>query len=356
MAYEGMTYEFLLDRMLWLITTQYPNLDSREGSILFNAIAANALEHSIKYTEMSNIRSESFVSTASREYILEGCKQMGMDISVFDESAGVHKGEFDVEVLINSRWNCDLYNYIVTEYIGLENGYHCYKMQCETLGAAPNNTTGDLTAISDIPKGLTYAKVTECLVEGEDETTDEDIVAAYFEFVNSTATDGNVAQYKRWCSEYDGIGACKVYPIWNGANTVKVSILSASNRAASEELIEEFQNYLDPGTTGMGDGMAPIGAFVTVSTATEVPLNISANVQMKAGYSDTSGIATAIEKYLSEIAYEKTQVAYMNIGATILGVLGVESINNLTVNGDIADINLGDEEIPVLGTTNWVVS
>lgn len=357
MVYEEMTYEYILQRMMDRVIAQDPNIDTREGSVIFNALAPAAVELAIMYTELDNARDESFVKTASREYILLACEQMGMDTSVFEASAGVHKGAFDVEVPIGSRWNFDLYNYTVTEYIGVDaESHYTYRMDCDTEGTAPNNQTGDLTAITDIPAGLTYAQVVECLIDGEDETPDEDVVSAYYEYVKNTATDGNVNQYKRWCNEYPGIGNSKVLPLWNGPNTVKVSILSASNRSASEELVAEFQEYLDPGSKGMGDGVAPIGAIVTVSTATELQVNIGATITLKSGYSDTTGIATALENYFSEIAYEKTQLSYMTIGAIILGVEGVESISNLTVNGGTADINLGSEQIPVLGTTNWVVN
>ena len=356
MAYENMTYEVILQRMMNRVNDKYPNLDNREGSIIFNALAPAALELAIMYTELDNVLRESFVKTATREYILRGCEQMGVDITQFEAKAGVHKGAFNVEVEIGSRWNCDLFNYEVTKYIGLEDGYHCYEMQCESVGTSPNKQTGDLTAITTVPNGLEYAKLIECLIEGENVTSDEDVKQAYFDYVNSVATDGNVAQYKRWCSEFDGIGNSKVFPLWNGDNTVKVSILSASNQAATEKLIADFQEYLDPGVTGMGNGVAPIGAFVTVTTATEVPINVSATVKMKAGYSDTSGITTALSKYFSEIAYEKSMLPYMTVGATILTVEGVEFVSDLLMNGDTKDITFGEENIPVVGTTNWVVS
>ena len=356
MAYEDMTYEVILQRMMDRVTAKYPNLDNREGSIIFNALAPAALELAVMYTELDNSLSESFVNTASREYVLIACEQMGMDVSVFDASAGVHKGIFNVEVPIGSRWNCDLYNYTVTESLGKETDGYAYRMECETTGTAPNNQTGNLTAITDVPNGLTTATLVECLIEGENETSDEDVKTAYFEFVNSTVTDGNVSQYERWCSEYEGIGNSKVLPLWNGANTVKVSILSASNRAASDELVAEFQNYLDPNAEGMGNGVAPIGAFVTVTTATEVPIQVSATVTMKSGYTDTAHITTALENYFSQIAYEKSVLAYMSVGAVILGADGVDSINDLRLNGSTSDVALGNEEIPVVGSTTWTVS
>lgn len=355
MAYETQSYETILARMIGRVSEKYPNLDTREGSIIFNALAPAALEMAIMYTELDNVLNESFVDTATREYLFLACKQMGMDTSVFDATAGAHKGEFNVEVSVGSRWNCDLYNYTVEEYLGVENEYYTYKLVCETLGTAPNTIVGDLTAISEIPSGLNYAKLVDCLIEGENEMSDSEIVDAYYKHVNSSTGDGNLAQYERWCNEYAGIGNYKIFPLWDGANTVKVSILSPSNQSASEELIDEFQDYIDPGATGMGDGVAPIGAFVTVTTATERPISVSANVTMVSGYTDTSVIDTALSSYFSSLAYTKTTVPYMNVGAVILSVSTVDSITDLKINGGTSDIAVGDEEIPVLGTTDWTV-
>lgn len=355
MAYEHLTYEVILARMMDRVKADHPKLDRREGSIIFNALASAAVEMAIMFTEMDNSRNESFVKTATRHYILLACEDMGMDISVFDASAGVHKCEFNVEVSIGSRWNCDLFNYEITEFLGMENGRYVYTAVCETTGTAPNNVTGDLTAITEISNDLTYAKLVECLIEGENETSDEDIKQAYYDYVNNVATDGNVNQYKKWCREYDGIGNYRIFPLWNGNNTVKVSILSVSNKVASDTLVEEFQEYLDPKIEGMGNGVAPIGAFVTVSTATEVPIDVTATVSMKDGYTDTSAITTALENYFSKIAYEKSSVPYMNVGAAILNAEGVEFVTDLTLNGDTVEIPLGEEEIPVVGNTSWTV-
>lgn len=356
MAYENLTYDVILERMMDRVLNSYPDLDSREGSIIYNALAPAAVELAIMYTELDNCRNQSFVNTATREYVLIACEQIGMDISQFNATSGVHLAKFNVEVEIGSRWNCELFNYEITEALGKDvDGNYQYYAKCETVGTEPNKLTGTLTPIDNEPTGLNMAKLVECVIEGENETSDDDVKAAYFAYVNSSKSDGNVSQYELWCDEYSGIGNYKIIPLWNGANTVKVSILSASNRAATPTLIEEVQNYFDPGVTGMGDGIAPIGAFVTVDTATEVPLNVSATVVMKNGYSDTTPIDDALVSYFSEIAYKKSQVAYMNVGAVILGVEGVESISNLLINNSTSDINLSTYQIPVLGTTNWTV-
>lgn len=355
MAYEDMTYEVILDRMLKRVTDNYPNLDIREGSMIYNALAPAAVELAIAYTELDNVLKESFVTTASREYILLACKQIGMDVSAFDAHKGTFKGEFNVQVPIGSRWNCDLYNYTVGEAITSSNDYFAYSMTCETAGTAPNYVTGTLTPITEYVTGLTHAEIVDCLIQGEDETSDDDIRESYFEYQKATAVDGNVEQYKRWCKEYDGIGNCKIFPKWNGANTVKVSILSANNRKASTTLISQFQKYLDPGKTGMGDGVAPIGAVVTVTTATEVPINVSAKITLSDGYTEAPTVDDVLAEYFSDIAYEKTVLSYMSLGAVILSIPGIESISELKLNNGTADISIASESIPVVGTTSITV-
>ena len=351
-----MTYKYILQRLMDRVTNEHPNVDNREGSIVYNALASAAMELAIKYVELEQARANTFVQTASREYALIGCEQMGMDTSVFDAKVGIHKAYFNIEVPIASRWNCGMYNYTVSEYIGIEDGYHAYRMVVETVGTEANSNKGDLMPITSSPAGLEYAKLVECLIEGEDYAPIEDIKNSYSSHVNGTKTDGNVAQYENWCATYAGIGNYKIIPLWNGKNTVKVSILSVSNRRASEELIAEFQEYLDPNCEGMGNGVAPIGAFVTVSTATEVPISVTANVILKEGFSDTSVIDKAISDYFAEIAYQKSVLSYMKLGAIIQDAEGVDFITNLVIDGYTEDISFGEEEIPTLGNTNWTVT
>lgn len=355
MAYENMDYETILDRMLGRVLQSYPTLDTREGSIIYNALAPAALELAIMYTELDNVLNESFAETASRDYLLMKCREVGIEDSSFDATFGIHKGEFDVEVPIGSRWNCDLYNYEVISYIGVNENIYTYQLKCETSGVEPNLIVGDLTPIDDTPTGMYYAMLVECLIEGEDEASDDKIRKSYSDKVKNTNNDGNLAQYKSWCESYPGIGNYKVIPLWNGANTIKVSILDSSNDVASETLVSEFQNYLDPGVKGMGDGVAPIGAFVTVTTASELPINITANVTLKENYTDTSIIDQGLVEYFKKIAYDREILAYMQIGSAILDIEGVDFITNLKINGGTSDINLGVEQIPILGTTTWSV-
>lgn len=360
--YEDMTYDGIMGRMLERVETQFPNLDTREGSVIWNALAPTAIELAQIYIELENILNESFVKTASREYLIRGCEQVGIDTTPFDSSKGYHLGYFNVQVNVGSRWNCDLYNYTVIDYLGTAtydgNTVYAYALECETSGSAPNNLTGTLSAITELPDGLTVSELVSCIAQGENEYDDETIRSIYFEYVNANPNDGNVAQYQRWCDEFQGVGNYKIFPCWNGANTVKVSILDTENRAVDTSgtynLINDFQQYLDPtATSGMGDGVAPIGASVTVDTADEVTVNISATIQLASGYdliSVKSAMEQALTDYFKMIAYKKDIVSYFNIGSVMVDTEGVDLLVSVTINGDNEDIELDDEEIGVLGT------
>jgi len=356
--YEDETYAIIMNRMENRVREGYPEIDYREGSMIFNALAPAAMELTILYNELDNIFKEQFIQTATRGSMLKLCEQAGLDISQFAATYCTVKAQFDAEIEVGTRWNCDIYNYTVTEFIGINDGKWEYYMQCESTGSGANRTLGEITPIDYVNNDLHNANIVEVTVTAQDEWADDAIRSAYIEHVNNYAIDGNVAQYQKWAREYAGIGKYKVFPLWNGSNTVKVSILDEDSLPCTADFIAEFQEYLDPGTTGMGDGVAPIGAFVTVSTASTKTINVSAEVSVEDGYdSDSvfSMMSEVLSVYFREISYVKSSVNYMSVGAVLSEVAGVEFINNLKVNNSTANISIASEEVPMLGTASWTL-
>ena len=66
---EYYSYEAILQRMINKVKEKYPDLDTREGSIIFDAFAPAAMELAIAYVALGNVENESFIMTASREYL-----------------------------------------------------------------------------------------------------------------------------------------------------------------------------------------------------------------------------------------------------------------------------------------------
>lgn len=371
--YEHITYESLMTRMLSRVSANFPEVDTREGSLIWNALSPAAIELAVAYAELDNVLANSFAQTATRDFLYYKCEELGIDTTAFDATNATFYADFNVEVPLNSRWNCDKYNFYVSSFKEVKDSLYRYYIICETEGSEANNVTGTLTPIDAAPTGLETAILVSCEILGEDAWDIESVRNYYFAEAANQTIDGNVAQYQKWCREYEGIGNFKVIPLWNGVNTVKVSILSADNKAASSTLVDGFQNYLDPPTStindnkqasdypqgrGMGNGIAPIGAIVTVTTGTEVTVDVSANVTIKSGYTaDTvkSNMTNAVIEYLRNTAYTKSKLSYMGVGAAIIAADGVDYISNLVINGSATDITLDVEDCPVIGTTSWTV-
>lgn len=379
--FESKTFENILSDMLTYVSDMDSELDTRTGSIIYNALAPIALELETAYHEMDMILDETFLETASKEYLIKHGNQIGLNIN--EATYGHYKGEFDVDVEIGSRFNLEEFNYTVISKLSDptdENPYYTFELVCETAGSEPNAYLGDLTPITFVSK-LTHAKLTSVLIYGEAEEETEAFRYRLQVHVKKPPINGNVSQYDEWLSEYDGIGKYRTVPCWNGVNTVKLLILNSEDKAASDELIEQVQNYFDPPTTtindnvlsatypqgrGMGNGQAPIGAIVTVDTITEIPVIINCDLVLNDGYNSSITAQKAVEEYLNSIALNSSTIAYMPIAAVIYNDECVKDIYSLEiiVNGTVMDTSvtpfvysviIGDNEIAVLDTdnSNW---
>lgn len=342
-----MTKEEILKRMMSAVSNVF---DKREGSVIHDALAPVAYELSVAYEELEQKYKNTFAGTANRDGLILRAEEIGL--KPYEATYAVRKAKFTPETLeieAGTRFNFEDLNFVVLGFI--EDGI--YSVQCETAGEVGNFGSGQLIPIDYIQGLNTSELLEEVLVYGEEDESTEDFRTRYFDTITNNAIDGNVAQYEKWCRDFDGIGNFKILPLWNGANTVKVSILSADNDVASDVLVNDFQNYLDPTKNGLGNGQAPIGAIVTVSTAKTKAVNIAAKVTLKTGYSDVVGLEDDLREFLKSIAYKKSEVNYYAVATVISENESIDTVESVSVNGSTSNIVLGTEEIAVLGEVSW---
>lgn len=353
--YEAKTYEALLQRML----DRVPNdVDKREGSLIFNALAPAAAELAQMYIELDINMNLSFADTATGEELSRRTAEFGVERR--RASRAVRQGEFfaaggvPLDVPLQSRFSMDGLNYVVEQKIA--DGK--YRLLCEQPGSIGNAMFGTLLPIQHID-GLVRAELTEVLVPGEDEETDEELRLRYYEAVNEPAFGGNVADYKRKINEMDGVGDVKVYPAWNGGGTVKCTVIAADLRAPSPSLIDELQTAIDPTVNrGEGIGLAPIGHQVTISGVSEVVVEVETTLTLQAEVVPSQiqrQLEAAIEQYLLSLrqtwAKESGLIVRLAlIESAALTVPGVIDVANTTLNGAPANLTLGSDEIPILGS------
>ena len=343
--YSDVTYEDILDRMLEKLPL---NTNKNEGSFIYDALAPTAIELNEMYIQLGIIGDKTSIDTATGEELTELCYQNG----TFRKPAtkAIRKGEFNIDVPIGTRFQADTTSYVVVSKIE----DYAYRLECEQLGIVGNFYIGEITPVEYV-EGLENATLTDVLVAGVEEETDEQLRERHKRRLNEGEQNGNISQYRDWAERFEGIGTVKVFPLWNGGNTVKVTITNRLYHPAEQELVDAFQEYLDPNSEGLGNGVAPIGSKVTVTGGVQKDINIAGNIILNEGYTEPEEVAENISKYLASITYSKNSVSYMRTAVAILDSPSVFDLRDFTINGTNEDVVLNDEEIPVLNSVNLTV-
>lgn len=227
-------------------------------------------------------------------------------------------------------------------------------IQAVIAGSAGDVPAGTITLFPVTLTGFTSVTNASPTAGGFDAESDADLLQRYYDYIQAPATSGNKNEYVVWAKSVSGVGDARAIALWNGNNTVKVVIIDSDKQPASAPIVLNVQNYIDPGITGLGDGVAPIGAFVTVISATGVSINVSATIVLSPGYdlpTATTNIQNALIVFLQSIAFQQSIVSYAKVGEAILNALGVADYSSLTVNGSTSNISIGNEQVAILGTT-----
>lgn len=401
MAYEDITYEWLLKQMLAVALAKNPDIDTRETSPVWYGIAPAAVEMQNIYIELDQILNETFADTASREPLIKRAKERGLQPRPATKMLG--KGEFtpsNINIAIGSRFSLNDLNYVITSKI--EDGV--YQVQCETAGEIGNEYIGTLIPIEYV-EGLETAQLTEILIPGEDDEATEAFRQRYFNSLDAQAFGGNVADYVEKVNAISGVGGVKVRRAWNGdiqpallvppvafpawfeglgeetpmeikewllavataaqdglltvGGTIRLVIIDSTYSKPSELLVETVQTMIDPTENhAEGLGLAPIGHFVTVQPVGTSTVNVGFAITYQNDWvwDDVRPYAeAAVDDYFKELAESWEQstdplvVRISQLETRILTCPGVVDVTDTTINGASANLVLDDDNIPVRG-------
>lgn len=409
--HEEKTYDVLLDRMLAAARAHDPNLDTREGSLVWYGSAPAAVEFQNLYISMDDTLNESYPDTASRPYLIRRAK--GRCITPYPASPAVLELTVTPAGLALSegaRFSIGELNYAVTKAIGGGK----YEITCETPGAAGNEAAGAVIPIEYIP-GLTACAVSALLIPGEDEEDTEALRQRYFDSLEAQAFGGNRADYLDKVKAIPGVGGVRIYRAWNGGirpaelippesaaawletlqngpdipaevlswlravytaaagrlltagGVVRLTIIDSAFSPPSPALLERVQTAIDPvQNAGEGFGLAPIGHVVLVAGVEAAALDLTFSMAFKSGWSweDVQpAAAEAVEGYFLELAkgwanLAQTQpgqnaplvVRVSQIESRLLELEGVLDVAGTRINGRATNFTLGADEIPSLGS------
>jgi uncharacterized phage protein gp47/JayE len=355
--FEDMTYENLLNSKLDTINSKY---DKREGSIIYDALAPNSAEDAQVYITLEWMFAQQSGETASRDNLIRIAKDT-RGLTPYKATYAQLKGVFNIPVTLGERFSLDEYNYTVMEL--LDRDSNTYMLQCETAGTEGNRHTGAIIPISYI-NGLTSAELTEVLVYAHDEEETEVFPQRWRNSFDTKSFGGNKADYIEKVSAINGVGGVKVERATNPLGEkvggyVRCTIISSNYDVPSTELIGQVQSIIDPEVNqGEGDGLAPIGAVVTICGVCGVTIDIGTTITYDTGYTFDdikSQIEAAVDTYFTDLSKTWADsksglvVRISMIESAILSVNGVIDIKDTALNGKYENIDLDQYSIPVRG-------
>lgn len=339
-----MNQEQILSRLLSQISDEF---DKTVGSFFYDVNRPVSEQLAEIYVKVEEILKNGFALTATGAYLDTKVAEQGLarkaatraivDVTI----TGTPKSK----ISIGDKVASDTLIFSVKEAATIdEAGTATVMAECDTPGKIGNVPTGAINRFPVTLSGLVSVINETAAEDGFDEETDDELRERYFEKVSLPATSGSKYHYVMWAKEISGVGDAKCLPLWNGNGTVKVIIINSDKAAASDELIAEVVDHIEENR--------PIGAEVTVESATPLVIDVNVSLVLANGVDTETAkkkISESITKYLQKNAFTGAYISYAQIGGCILSCDEVNDYSNLTLNGGIDNIDIGETEVPVLG-------
>ena len=326
-----------------------------EGSFAADNAQAVGKEISRYYIYVDWLQRMHYVETAIGTYLDRKAIEAGVfrKEPVRSTGAATFSGSVGAVIPIGLIVRSDTQTYLTMQdgVIGAD-GTATVDVEAVNPGALGNIPVGAIKG-SEPVDGVDSVANAEPIGGGTDREDDETLRDRALLKMRYPGTSGNKYHYIHWALEVDGVGQVKVFPLWDGPGTVKVSVLDANQRAATAELIANVTEHIDGDGGPDGGALAPIGATLTVSTATEQAVNVTAAIQLMDGY-EVSGIEEALkvvlQNYLTNLAYVGHRLTVARVIDMLMEIEGVHDINSLQLNGSGDAVIAGEEEILTLGS------
>lgn len=308
-----------------------------EGGLARNAINANSLEFENTYLEMNLMIEAVFIDTSWGEYLTMKCAEHGVDRKAATSSVGkvTFTGEKNRPIpqgtLVSAPGGS---TYATDEAVTTgEDGTATVTITATTTGASGNVEAGIISLIPVAVSGITSVTNDEATHDGYEEEDDATLKQRFGIYIRTPATSGNRYHYYQWATEVEGVGDCRVTPLWAGNGTVKVMIVDSNGNRASETLIDKVAENIE--------AKRPIGPTVTVISPTVIPVTIEIGVK---GTLNTELLINEITNYILKKGLDLKYLSSAQVGDMVMNQSSVEDYDILTLNG-LQRIKIGAEEI-----------
>lgn len=357
--FENNTYENLLQDVL---ENAPEDIDTREGSVFYDAVSGILIKIAKFYTDLELIFSLSQIETASGEYLDMKASEYG--VTRHDSTKAMY------QAILNGNVIEDYERFF---YNGFYFVLHDRCFIAEEAGTKYNYISSGTSAVpvDSIPT-LASANFGEILQYGVDSEDDESLRRRLKDKISGAGENGNRQHYKIWCESVDGVGKARIYPLWNGPNTVKAVIISPLGLACGDDIVDSVQQYVDPNSKGLtvsvggetfnfgdglGEGVANIGAHFTAVSAIEEFIDVNVKLELKSG-ADIDLVKlemkNKIAEYLKNLIMstadnEDIIVRISAISSIIADLENVIDHSNLHLNGGTDNVSVEGDKVPVTG-------
>lgn len=312
---EAQNYDYWLNLML----DNVPNdIDKREGSIIYDAVAPAAMVSAQQSLSLANIIRETYIKTAQGEFLDYRAVEHGT--SRYEATNTEVKARFTdddgnpVNVEVGDRFASIAESPIFYTVIKANNDGTA-EMQAEEAGTSANSYIGQVLPVTP-NDNLAWAEITEIIAPARDAETDDHLRERILKSDAWLAYGGNIADYLDMIHKISEVGAAQVYPVWAGSGTVKLVIVNNDLMPASPDLVKKVKNIIDPeDNEAQGVGLAPIDHRVTVVAPEALKADVSIQLQLT-DQANKVAVEKGIKDMLNEL-FSELRKDWDTINATV---------------------------------------
>lgn len=350
---QAKDFDYYLDLLLGDVPD---TLDKREGSIIYDALAPTAHRLAEQAIDMANLIQQVHKRTATGEFLdlfaeddgtsREPATYAKVKASVLDENNNVV-----TSVAIGDRF-ASVGDEPIFYGVTAINNDGTIILKSESEGTVGNEYIGQILPVTP-NDSINQAKIIEISEPARNSEDDETLRSRLLNPISYIAYGGNFSDYKKMLSNIDAVGASQVYPAYKGAGSVKLVILDNNLNPASDSLLSDVKETIDPSQlSGLGFGLAPIGHKVDVVAPTELPISVSIKVSTDNKVSNdviNDSIKKSIGNYFNNLRKSWSKQVNHSYGMTVYrsqvmaSVLGLDHV----LNAELPKLNGNDDDIVV---------
>lgn len=238
----------------------------------------------------------------------------------------------------------DQVTYTTTQTVKAAGGLLRVPVTADVAGAAGNTDEGTALRLGTPVSGIPSTGYADTLTGGADEEELETWRARVLERYYWIPQGGADPDYVIWAKEISGITRAWTFRHWQGKGTVGVMVATSDpeHPAPGDDAVLAVRNHILP--------LAPVagaGLFVFAATEKSIPMTIALA-------KDTPEIRTAVTAELNSLMLRDgapSGKVYLSRISEAISLAAGEVAHQL--RSPVADVILGQTELPVLGTITW---